>query len=65
MNKKQKKMLIRILVSAFLMICLHFLELDGWMRFIAYMIPYLIVGYDILIKAGKGILNHQVFDECF
>lgn len=65
MNKKQKKMLIRILVSAFLMICLHFLELDGWMRFNAYMIPYLIVGYDILIKAGKGILNHQVFDECF
>lgn len=58
-------MLIRILVSAFLMICLHFLESDGWMRFIAYMIPYLIVGYDILIKAGKGILNHQVFDECF
>ncbi|WP_416337725.1 heavy metal translocating P-type ATPase [Faecalicoccus pleomorphus] len=47
------------------MICLHFLELDGWMRFIAYMVPYLIVGYDILIKAGKGILNHQVFDECF
>ncbi|WP_394806224.1 heavy metal translocating P-type ATPase [Faecalicoccus pleomorphus] len=47
------------------MICLHFLESDGWMRFIAYMIPYLIVGYDILIKAGKGILNHQVFDECF
>lgn len=65
MNKKQMKMLIRILVSAFLMICLHFLELDGWMRFIAYMVPYLIVGYDILIKAGKGILNHQVFDECF
>lgn len=65
MNKKQKKMLIRILVSAFLMICIHFLELDGWMRFIAYMVPYLIVGYDILIKAGKGILNHQVFDECF
>ncbi|WP_420913761.1 heavy metal translocating P-type ATPase [Faecalicoccus pleomorphus] len=47
------------------MICLHFLESDGWMRFIAYMVPYLIVGYDILIKAGKGILNHQVFDECF
>lgn len=65
MNKKQKKMLIRILLSAFLMICIHFLELDGWMRFIAYMVPYLIVGYDILIKAGKGILNHQVFDECF
>ncbi|WP_415981149.1 heavy metal translocating P-type ATPase [Faecalicoccus pleomorphus] len=47
------------------MIGLHFIEIEGWYRFIAYMIPYLIVGYDILIKAGKGILNHQVFDECF
>lgn len=65
MNKKQKKMLVRILLAAAFMIGLHFLELDGWMRFIAYMVPYLIVGYDILIKAGKGILNHQVFDECF
>nr|WP_304003028.1 heavy metal translocating P-type ATPase [Faecalicoccus pleomorphus] len=65
MNKKQKKMLIRILLAAAFMIGLHFIEIEGWYRFIAYMIPYLIVGYDILIKAGKGILNHQVFDECF
>ncbi len=65
MNKKQKKMLVRILLSAAFMIGLHFIEIEGWYRFIAYMIPYLIVGYDILIKAGKGILNHQVFDECF
>lgn len=65
MNKKQKKMLIRILLAAAFMIGLHFIEIEGWYRFIACMIPYLIVGYDILIKAGKGILNHQVFDECF
>lgn len=65
MNKKQKKMLIRILLAIFLMILLHFIQIDGGLRFIAYMIPYLIVGYDILIKAGKGILNHQIFDECF
>lgn len=65
MNKKQKKMLVRILLAAAFMIRLHFIEIKGWYRFIAYMIPYLIVGYDILIKAGKGILNHQVFDECF
>lgn len=65
MNKKQKKMLVRILLAAAFMIGLHFMEIEGWYRFIAFMIPYLIVGYDILIKAGKGILNHQVFDECF
>lgn len=65
MNKKQKKMLVRILLAAAFMIGLHFIEIEGWYRFIAYMIPYLIVGNDILIKAGKGILNHQVFDECF
>lgn len=65
MNKKQKKMLVRILLAAAFMIGLHFIEIEGWYRFTAYMIPYLIVGYDILIKAGKGILNHQVFDECF
>lgn len=58
-------MLVRILLAAAFMIGLHFIEIEGWYRFIAYMIPYLIVGYDILIKAGKGILNHQVFDECF
>ena len=65
MNKKQKKMLVRILLAGAFMIGLHFIEIEVLYRFIAYMIPYLIVGYDILIKAGKGILNHQVFDECF
>lgn len=65
MTKKQKKMLIRIIVSAVLMIGLAFLLIDGLPRFFLYLIPYLIIGYDILIKAGKGILNRQVFDENF
>ena len=65
MNKKQKKNLIRIIISAALMVLLHFLPLEGWVRFAAYMVPYLIIGYDILKKAGKGILNRQVFDENF
>lgn len=63
MNKKQKKMLARILVSAALMIGLHFLPVDGYIRFFLYLIPYLIIGYDILIKAFKGIKNRQPFDE--
>lgn len=63
MNKKQKKMLARILVSAALMIALHFLPVDGYIRFFLYLIPYLIIGYDILIKAFKGIKNRQPFDE--
>lgn len=63
MNKKQKKMLARILVSAALMIGLHFLQVDGYIRFFLYLIPYLIIGYDILIKAFKGIKNRQPFDE--
>ena len=63
MNKKQKKMLARILISAALMIALHFLPLDGYIRFFLYLIPYLIIGYDILIKAFKGIKNRQPFDE--
>ena len=65
MTKKQKKMLIRIIVSAILMITFLFIPMEGVLRFIAYMIPYLIIGYDILIKAFKGILNKQVFDENF
>lgn len=63
MNKKQKKMLARILVSAALMIGLHFFPVDGYIRFFLYLIPYLIIGYDILIKAFKGIKNRQPFDE--
>ena len=65
MNKKQKKMLARILIAAALMIMLHFVPAEGAVRFLLYMIPYLVIGYDILIKAFKGICNRQVFDESF
>lgn len=65
MNKKQKKMLARILTAAVLMILFQFVPAEGWLRFVLYMIPYFIIGYDILRKAVKGILNRQVFDENF
>ena len=65
MTKKQKRMLIRIVLSAVLMIVLRLLPIEGWLRFFLYLIPYLIIGYDILIKAGKGILRRQMFDENF
>ena len=65
MNKKQKKMLFRIVLSSILMIALHFVSAEGAVRFALYMVPYLIVGYDILLKALKGIVRGQVFDECF
>ena len=59
LSKSQKIAFIALLVA------LHFLPLTGAVRFVAYLIPYLVVGYDILLKAGKGIRNRQVFDECF
>ena len=65
MNKKQKKMLIRILVAAAMMAVLAFIPAEGVLRFALYMVPYLTVGYDILWKALKGIKNRQVFDENF
>ena len=65
MSKKQKKVLVRIIVSAALLMILHFIPVTGWVRFLLYMVPYLVIGYDILKKAGKGILNRQVFDENF
>ena len=65
MNKKQKKVLKRILLAVLCIGVLHFLPVDGTLKFLLYMIPYLIIGYDILIKAGKGIKNQQVFDENF
>lgn len=65
MSKKQKKNLIRIIISGILMIALIFVPVSGILRFLLYFVPYLIVGYDILIKAGKGIINRQPFDECF
>ena len=65
MNKKQKKVLKRIILAVLCIGVLHFLPVDGTVKFLLYMIPYLIIGYDILIKAGKGIKNRQVFDENF
>ena len=65
MNRKQKIMLTRILVSAALLIVLNFVPAAGVLRFVLYMVPYFVVGYDILWKALKGILHRQVFDECF
>lgn len=65
MNTKQKKNLIRIIIASVLMIGLLFLPVDGLLRFGLFLIPYLIIGYDILMKAGKGIVNLQPFDECF
>ena len=63
MNAKQKKNLIRIIVTAALMIVLAYMPLSGMPRFLAYLVPYFLVGYDILYKAGKGIKNRQAFDE--
>ena len=63
MSKKQKKNLIRILIVMVMVIALIFLPVTGWIRFGLYMIAYLVVGYDVLIKAGKGIINRQPFDE--
>ena len=70
MNKKQKKMLTRVIASAVLLVAINLipesiLPADSWIRFILCMIPYGIIGYDILIKAGKGIKNRQIFDESF
>ena len=65
MNKKQKKMLIRIIIAAVLIVVFSLLPAEGYLRFGLFMIPYLVIGYDILKKAFKGILNKQVFDENF
>lgn len=65
MTKKQKKVLIRIIIAAVLVIALQFIPMKGYVRVGLYMIPYFVIGYDILKKAGKGILNRQIFDENF
>ena len=65
MNKKQKKMLTRIIIAFALIVVLSLLPIDGYLEFALYMIPYLVIGYDILKKAFKGIRNKQVFDENF
>ena len=65
MNKKQKKMLIRIVIAAVLVVAFSLIPMKGYVKFVLFMIPYLVIGYDILKKAGKGILNRQMFDENF
>ena len=65
MNKKQKKMLTRILIAAVMVAALSLVPVQGYLRAVLYMIPYLVIGYDILLKAWKGIRNRQVFDENF
>ena len=65
MTKKQKKNLIRIIITSLMLIALIFISVQGIVRPVLYFIPYLIIGYDVLIKAGKGIINLQPFDECF
>ncbi|MDO4454967.1 MAG: heavy metal translocating P-type ATPase [Eubacteriales bacterium] len=65
MNKKQKKMLIRIIITAVMVIALNFIPITGFGQFILYLAAYLVIGYDILKKAGKGIWNRRVFDENF
>lgn len=65
MNKKQKKMLTRIIISSIMLVLLHFIDSEGIIRFCLYMIPYLIIGYDILKKAIKGIIKGRIFDENF
>ena len=65
MSKKQKNMLVRILTAAVLLIVLNLVPVSGWPRFALYLVPYLVIGYDILLKALKGIKNRQVFDENF
>ena len=65
MNKKQKKVLLRIILSSALLLVLHFLPLKGWLKMALYLIPYLVIGYDILRKAVLGIIHGEVFDENF
>ena len=65
MTKKQRKMLCRIIVALLMMIALSIFKTEGLTRFVLYLIPYAVIGYDILIKAARGILNRQVFDENF
>ena len=65
MTKKQKKMLIRILITAAMLVALYIIPVTGWLRLALYLATYLVIGYDILKKAGQGIANGRVFDENF
>ena len=63
MTKKQKKVLYRIIITIILMVALAWIPSKGVVRFVLYMVPYFVIGYDILRKAVKGIIKKQVFDE--
>ena len=65
MTKKQKKMLLRIIIASVMLAALYFLPVTGWLRLGLYLVTYLVIGYDILKKAGQGIANGRVFDENF
>lgn len=65
MTKKQKRVLIRIIIAAVLMVALHFVEVSGILKFALYLVPYIVIGYDILRKAALGIVHGEVFDENF
>ena len=65
MKKKQKKMLVRIIIAALMLVVLNFIPVGGWLRMLLYLTAYLIIGYDILMKAGRGILHGRMFDENF
>ena len=65
MTKKQKKVLYRIIIAAILIVVLYFVPVEGYLRFALYLIPYFIIGYDILRKAALGIAHGEVFDENF
>lgn len=65
MNKKQKKILVRIIIAAVMLVVLFFIPVTGILRFLLYLSVYLIIGYDVLLKAFRGILNRRIFDENF
>ena len=65
MTKKQKKVLYRIIIALVLLVVIEFIPADGYLSLLLYLIPYLVIGYDILKKAGLGIIHGQVFDENF
>lgn len=65
MNRKQKRVLLRIVLSAALLVLLSFVPATGWIKFILYMIPYMLIGYDILLQAARSVWNRQLFDENF
>lgn len=65
MTKKQKKVLYRIIIAAALMVVLHFVPVEGYLRCALYLVPYFIIGYDILRKAALGIAHGEIFDENF